>query len=341
MDRCESRMPISLLLLLVDTLQTTLENRVASFEEWLKLWTAIVVLGLLYEYGCELLEPPRNWPPKRSWPFRHSFQLAKLGAIFVTVGVAGELYVEVMLSPAQEALRKFNDTRLAELNKEAGDARKEAGLAIERASKADERASKNEREAVALWKVAEDERIARVEIEQRVAWRRLTTTQQAEIGLHLSKLPPQIVSVWYAGPDLECQTFAGDLARALRATDAWVVSSPGTLIQYAEGGSFKGPIPTLVSGITVVGTAEAPTRAAGDAIVQEILRLGFDAVMSPKIERGKFAQIWVNVEHRPEGPQGEAKLRTSRPKKEQSKPVTPPIRVANSARNVKYVTAKT
>ena len=285
------------------------------------------------EKTAEFTWKTRHWV-WRLPPFHDAVVLKSLFKTLSLVAFALAILLEIAAYPYSEridelAVRDFvgSQKQTAAALTIAGHASKEAGDA--------------RKEAARLGKEAEDERLARVEIEQRVAWRRLTTTQQAEIGLHLSKLPPQIVSVWYAGPDLECQTFAGDLARALRATDAWVVSSPGTLIQYAEGGSFKGPIPTLVSGVTVVGTAEAPTRAAGDAIVQEILRLGFDAVMSPKIERGKFAQIWVNVEHRPEGPQGEAKLRTSRPKKEQSKPVTPPIRVANSARNVKYVTAKT
>src|ERR1019366_6412553 len=101
-------------------------------------------------------------------------------------------------------------------------------------------------------------------------------------GLRLSKFPPAAVSIWYIGPDMECETFAGDIARALRATGTWAVGPPGGIIQMAEGGSFKGPIPELATGVTVVSTAEAPTRAAANAIVQELSKLGFDTAMSPK-----------------------------------------------------------
>jgi hypothetical protein len=194
MDRRESRMPISLLLILTDALQATLENHVAAFEEWLKLWTAIVVLGLLYEYGCELLEPPRNWPPKRPWPFRHSVQLVKLGAVFVTVGVAGELYVEVMASPAQEALRKFNDTRLAELNKEAGDARKKSGDL--------------ERDNLLLQADV-------LKLRQRMADRRLSPEQQLRIGEDLCRFAGIYVEIGLYNSDGEMQTLGEDLRGAL------------------------------------------------------------------------------------------------------------------------------
>jgi hypothetical protein len=303
-------MPISLLLLLVDTLQTTLENRVASFEEWLKLWTAIVVLGLLYEYECELLEPPRNWPPKRSWPFRHSVQLVKLGAIFVTVGVAGELYVEVMSSPAQEALRKFNDTRLAELNKEAGDARKEAGLAIERASKADERASKNEKEAATLRKRAEDEVMARVKIEARVAWRRLTAQQKADIGSALGRFSGQTVSFWYSNGDTECSWFAADIAEAAVAAKTLRVHPPGGVETMMESGRFGAPVRRTGTGVRVQSTGDDRSRQFANAIIHELTIRGFDAARQtdPAFDPNPIPQVWVNVDPRPDGPQGEFKL---------------------------------
>ena len=95
-----------------EAMQAALEKRVDSLEELLKIWTAIVVLGLLYEYGYELAETPKAWPTDRPWPFRWAKSLEKLGAIMVVIGVAGELYVEVAASPAHENLRRLSNERI-------------------------------------------------------------------------------------------------------------------------------------------------------------------------------------------------------------------------------------
>jgi hypothetical protein len=84
------------------------------------------------------------------------------------------LVVQRLASRKETDLRKANDAVYAGLNAEAALARKDAGDAIERASTANQRASDNEHEAARLRKLAEEERLARVKIEERVAWRRLT-----------------------------------------------------------------------------------------------------------------------------------------------------------------------
>jgi hypothetical protein len=96
------------------------------------------------------------------------------GGILITVGVAGELFVQFKASGKETELRKANDEIFASLNAEAATARNDAAAAIERAAKADECASLNEKEAARLSKVAEDERGARIKIEEDVAWRRPT-----------------------------------------------------------------------------------------------------------------------------------------------------------------------
>lgn len=52
----------------------------------------------------------------------------------------------------------------------------------------------NERAANALQK-AEEERLARVKLEERVSWRRLTTEQQSEIGARFSHFSGQLSSI--------------------------------------------------------------------------------------------------------------------------------------------------
>ena len=51
-----------------------------------------------------------------------------------------------------------------------------------------------------------------------------------------------------------------------------------------------------------------------DAFSNELHSLGYDATVNPKREpaQGVFSIIWVLVENRPEGPQGEAKLKAQK-----------------------------
>jgi hypothetical protein len=108
-------MPWFLAAPLLESAHAALEARVDVFEAWLAFCTALVALGLLYEYGYDL-------HAFKNSRFRWAARLTHLGAILVTVGVAGELYIEVVSSRAQEDLRGFNNGAVAELNKTASDA---------------------------------------------------------------------------------------------------------------------------------------------------------------------------------------------------------------------------
>jgi hypothetical protein len=96
--------------------------------------------------------------------------LTIIAGIAISLGVGGEYLFGSKASEAAMRLENLSEQRVADLNKEAGDARIEAGKAVERASKADERASKNEKEAAGLRKAAEDERLARVKLQERLVW---------------------------------------------------------------------------------------------------------------------------------------------------------------------------
>src|SRR5260370_36576803 len=113
---------------------------------------------------------------KRAWAW--NLPLVIIGAVLITVGVAGELAVQFFAARKETKLRKANDAVFSILNGKAAEA-------LERAAKADERASQNEKEAVRLSKIAEDERLARVKIEEDVAWRRLTKDQQIKMASRL------------------------------------------------------------------------------------------------------------------------------------------------------------
>jgi|SRR5581483_10829659 len=54
------------------------------------------------------------------------------------------------------------------------------------------------------------------------------------------------------------------------------------------------------------------SRDAAAAIVCELIALGFDATRSTEIAPGRDATVFVTIQPRPSGPQGQAKLRAQR-----------------------------
>jgi len=81
-----------------------LESAMHSLESWLTFWTALVVLGLVLEYGHEIPEAIADL--KQSWSWKPFCVIA--GGILISVGVAGELCVQFLASRKETALRSAN-----------------------------------------------------------------------------------------------------------------------------------------------------------------------------------------------------------------------------------------
>lgn len=163
-------------------------------------------------------------------------------------------------------------------------------------------------QAAALGKEAEKERLKRVEIEERMAWRRLTEKQQGEIAAQLKNFPGETGGVWFNASDIEGDTFASDIAAALRAAH-WKVVGPASFVDFVEPSTNPPPLPT---GLTVASTGDVPSLKASSVLVREFKRFGFDCTKSPKTESRPIPMVFVNVESRPDTPQGGAKLRQRR-----------------------------
>src|SRR5580704_2499540 len=160
-------------------------------------------------------------------------------------------------------------------------------------------------------KQAEDEATARVKIEARVAWRRLTKQQQEEIGSSLEhRFSNQGVSVWYSAGDIESSWFAADIADALQKAHTLRVHPPGGILELQESGRLGGPIKRTQTGVVVQSTKDDRSRSLADAIIQELTERGFDArrQSDPPFDPNPIPQVWINIEPRPDGPQGEFKL---------------------------------
>jgi hypothetical protein len=183
----------------------------------------------------------------------------------------------------------------------------------ERAANALDRASANEKEAARLRKLAEDERLARVELESKVAWRRIDPKAQSELASHLSRFAKEPALIAYNPNDVEASTFASDIALTLHAAK-WDVTEPLAVLSLREGPVPFGTNPRLPTGVLVWCTDDEASRTAATALVEQLSSRGFDAIISP--ERRNLlgihpttTRVVMSVEHKPEGAQGEYKLR--------------------------------
>lgn len=160
--------------------------------------------------------------------------------IVVVVGVAGESFFGMRhwwnsrkLQSLQNTENDAQRSEIARLNKEAGDARREAGEAIERAAK-------TERQAAELNRKAEEERLARVKIEERLAPRRISAEQAAKLSVDLAPLHGQHVSLFIIAGDPETAVFGDLLNTALTGAGLVVQVMPGMIFgQVLPGISLK------------------------------------------------------------------------------------------------------
>ena len=284
-----------------------LESSLDRLEFWLTFATALVVLGLILVCGLEIREAIATL--KKEWSWRSLGVIA--GAILITVGVAGELALQFFASSQQTALRKVNDAVVAGFQKEAADAR-------ERASNAEEHAAQIEKDEAQLRKDTEDERLARVKIEERVAWRKLDPKARSEIALHLSRFAKEPALIAYSPNDAEAFNFASEIAATLHAAKWEVaVAEPVAILSLREEpGAFEANRPPS-TGVLVWRSDDEVSRKAATALVEQLSLRGFDATISPE-QKGLLrlyptsTRVVLTVAHKPEGAQGEHKLRSHR-----------------------------
>ena len=154
--------------------------------------------------------------------------------------------------------------------------------------------------------------LARAKIEESIAWRRLTKSQQAEIASSLRRFEGNTASLWFGAGDKESETFAMEIATALHGA-RWRVFKPATLIELSGSGlPFTEAANGSETGVSVSGSANDAGRALADTIVHELTGRGFDAFRAEDSRRPKpdDATVRIEVNVRPQGPQGEAKLRS-------------------------------
>src|SRR5271155_5635727 len=200
--------------------------------------------------------------------------------VVIALGVYGEYTYSSKSARANAQLQSISEAQVAELNAKAEELRRETEI----------------------------EKSKRIEIEDRVSWRRLAKEQQSEIASRLNRFSGQKVLLQYEANDLEADTFALDIAAALQSA-RWNVYEPLAVLTMPEGPVPLGTNQPLPTGVVTISTGDQAARNASLAVVHELETFGFDATKSPRIDSRASSEVFIIVDHRPAGAQGEAKLR--------------------------------
>jgi hypothetical protein len=303
--------------------KNALEQLLSSYNFWMGLSTVAVAIGILGEYVAHFIfeeDARKN---------RLEMGISILFGALVLGGVVGEYIFGKKLSQVADQLQQIADSEVAKANKDAAlaldsaqTARKDAEGFKLQIAQANERATKNERAAAQLRKDAEVEHSARVKIEAAVGWRLLTEPQKHAIGDALASFGPKAgASIWYNASSTETEMFADDIAEALRLGHI-TTTNPGGLMEMRESGTWNGEIKAAQTGVVIQSTrAPAAIEFAG-ALIKELNDLGFDAKRQtdpPFDDKITEPVVWVNVEPRPKGPQGEYKLQAEKDAKAKNK----------------------
>jgi hypothetical protein len=263
----------------------------SSFDWWLEFFTVLVVLGVICEVAFVVLEFREDLHDFRRGilhpPDKPSVLLLVFGlfaASLVAVGVAGEFWEEAKIDGTETQIRTANDELYLLLSKEAAQLRVDAE-----------------------------------EMKQALAPRRLTLKQRTAISSQLLNFFRQPVVAISNPFDVEASILAAEILSALKSAK-WDTVVPHWAIDRNVSSLERAPsIP--VTGILVQAAPDKRSQLAAKALVRELSSNGFDSRIPKKGVVGFGPKsdplIVVDVEARPEGPQGEAKLRAEAKKKQQ------------------------
>jgi hypothetical protein len=303
----------SLALVFSPTLPIPDPIRLSLEAESRKWFFGLLIAGAVVALGC-ILEIPETrfsliqwWRAKRGRPLKEEnptswrIPAASVGLLLVIVGVVGEVAFEGLASNADTRLRTHESDVLSNAETQAGSA--------------NERASEAEKVTAQLRKEAEDEHMARVELEDKVAFRKLSEANKTSLRESMAHFKGMYAAFPCPG-EMESCSLASELAKTLRAAGL-MCFSPGLEI-VSNIPRLDGPIAEAPTGIDISTTEDSEAREAGKVLYSQLQAFGFD-VSPPRISpapnsKPRASQMWVMVLARPEGPQGEAKLRMQKAK---------------------------
>jgi hypothetical protein len=247
------------------------------------------------------------------WGQSLSFWESVFLVVTYVAAIAGGLSVLCALSSAIIGYR-ITDVIQRESDEKIVAANERIAKSEQRARESEERIAIAERQTAEANQKAAEANLRAAEIEASLAWRRIPKAKQLEMASRLERFSGQTASLWFSPGDRESEGFAQDIASTLSEAK-WKVSGPALSITLAEDGHmFGGPTAALETGVIISSPVEGTGRDAGNAVSDELIVLGFDVVKLADSRRYKShgSTIVIEVSTRPEGPQGEAKLRAQK-----------------------------
>lgn len=284
---------------------TALDSRSKFWESAMPWFTALVVTGLLGDLVVifwerrEEVHANLRWirlgfnPAELSSRWRFALELFSTTAIFLGVGL--ELWAGVEIASINGQLRTDN-----------GQLRDASNQLV-----------------TLIHSEGEDAKLARVKIEADVAWRRLSDEQKRVMAQHLRPHSLVQISVFFFPGDAEGSNFAVDIAEMFRMANPKNVFPPRP-VQMPVGTQqtvrVTDSLEPWATGVEITSTKDSPSKSLADAIKKELNDRGFDAETIESNAPASLAQqigpnVIVQVAARPNGAQGEAKLRVQAEKK--------------------------
>jgi outer membrane murein-binding lipoprotein Lpp len=187
-----------------------LEQVLSSSNWWMGLSTVAVAVGILGEYVAHFVfeeDARRN---------KREMAVSVLFGILVLGGVVGEYIFGKKLSQVSEQLQQIADTDVAQSNKDAAQARRDAETAKEQSAQ--------------LRKEAEDEKLARLRIEARLAPRRVSSEQRRQLCSAIHVKGRYTLEIQSSFGTTEADDFGEDIAKAAEGCGLAVTFAKSVLI---------------------------------------------------------------------------------------------------------------
>ena len=164
-----------------------------------------------------------------------------------------------------------------------------------------------ELQTLAMETKLEQERIARIEIEENSAFRRIPPNQQSRLASVLKPFAEQTVYFISTVVGQESSSFASDIVSMLDAAQwkRFKAASPG---EYGVLTS-RPHLNVLETGVVISSSTDELSIQASDTLLRELTAMGFDSRKAPAVKDLPVPVVYITIQARPEGPQGEAKLR--------------------------------
>ncbi len=161
-----------------------------------------------------------------------------LSFLLVAVGVVGEFLVDRMAGPIIKRRDAAQRSEIAELSRQTADSNAPAAEAN---------------------RIAEQERLARVQLEAKLAPRSLSTEQQARIRSELTKLAGRSVTVTFINDNFEAAAFASQI-RDVFSQAKWVITQ---FSQMTPGGNGL----PIVRGVLIMTEPPDTSVESGHAVL--------------------------------------------------------------------------